>query len=89
MTTIALRPTQVGDELYHSGLGLWCKVTAPGIVTINGINNQFLKCAFTTGGLINGRKQLSWHQPLVFDVPARNITKFQALLDTAYQQFGV
>ena len=89
MTTIAGKPTQVGNELFHNGLKLWCKVVAPGIIEVKGVNDQIAKYAFTTGGLIQGRKLLSWHQPLVFDVPARDITKYQALLDTAYQQFGV
>lgn len=88
MTTIAGKPTQVGDELWHNGLRLWAKVTAPGIVTIKGINDQSVKYAFAAGGLINGKKQLSWHQPLVFDVPSRDISKYQALLDTAHAQFG-
>lgn len=88
-TTISGKPTQVGSELYHLGLRLWCKVVAPGIVEVHGINDQKVRYTFTTGGLINNRKQLSWHQPLVFDVPSRDITKYQALLDAAYAQFGV
>lgn len=88
MTTIAGKPTVVGDELWHNGLRLWAQVTEPGIVTIKGINDQKVKYAFATGGTINGKKQLSWHQPLVFDVPSRDVTKYQALLDTAYAQFG-
>lgn len=89
MITIAGKTTQVGDELWHNGLKLWCKVVAPGIVEVHGVNNQVVKYAFATGGTIQGRKLLSWHQPIVFDVPVRDISKFQALLDTAYQQFGV
>jgi hypothetical protein len=88
MTTIAGKSTKVGDELWHSGLRLWAQVTATGIVTIKGINDQTVKYTFTTGGLINGKKQLSWHQPLEFDVPSRDITKYQALLNAAYAQFG-
>jgi hypothetical protein len=89
MTTIAGKSTKVGDELWHRGLNLWAKVTAPGIITINGVNGQVAKYTFTTGGLINGKPQLAWHQPLVFDVPSRDITRYQALLDAAYTQFGV
>jgi hypothetical protein len=86
---IAGKATQVGDELWHSGLRLWTRVTEPGIVTIKGINDQVVKYAFATGGTIQGRKLLSWHQPIVFDVPSRDISKYQAVLDAAYAQFGV
>ena len=87
-TNIAGKATKVGDDLYHSGLRLWAKVVSPGIVEIHGVNDQKVRYAFATNGLIQGRKQLSWHQPLVFDVPTRDITKYQALLDAAYAQFG-
>ena len=80
MTTIAGKSTKVGDELFHLGLRLWARVTEPGIVTIKGINDQTVKYTFTTGGLINGKKQLAWHMPLEFDVPSRDITKYQAIL---------
>jgi hypothetical protein len=58
------------------------------MVTIHGINDQKVKYAFTDGGKINGRRQLAWHQPLVFDLPSRDVSKYQALLDTAITQFG-
>jgi hypothetical protein len=88
MTTIAGKPTQVGTELWHQGLGLWAQVSAPGVVTINGINGQKISHGFTTGGFINGRRMLYWHQPLVLDSQSRDITKYQALIDAAYTQFG-
>jgi hypothetical protein len=88
MITIAGKPTTIGDELYHSGLRLWARVTANNIVTINGVNDQVVKYAFTTGGLINGKKQLSWHQPIVFESTSRDISKYQALLDAAHLHFG-
>jgi hypothetical protein len=87
MTTIAGRQVQLNDELWYNALGLWAQVTAPGVITVNGINGQLVKYAFTEGGKINGRKQLSWHQPLVFDAPVRDITRYQALLDTAHNLF--
>jgi hypothetical protein len=87
-TTIADKATKVGDELWYNSLGLWAKVTAPGIVTIEGINGQKVKYPFTAGGLINGKKQLSWHQPLVFDAPTRDVRKYQELLDKAHSLFG-
>jgi hypothetical protein len=87
-TTIAGKATKIGDELYHSGLRLWAKVTSPGIVTINGINDQVVKYAFTTGGFINGKRQLAWHMPLVFESTSRDISKYQALLDAAHLHFG-
>jgi hypothetical protein len=88
MITVAGKNTQVGDELWHNGLRLWARVTEPGIVTINGINDQKVKYAFTNGGLINGKKQLSWHQPIVFESTSRDISKYQALLDAAHAHFG-
>jgi hypothetical protein len=88
MTTIAGKQTEVGDELWHNALGLWAQVTAPGIVTINGINDQKVKYAFTEGGKINGKRQLSWHFPLVFESASRDVTKYQALLDKAHTLFG-
>lgn len=88
MITIANKTVNVGDELYHVGLRLWAKVTAPGIVTIKGVNDQLVRYAFATGGLINGKEMLMWHQPIKLSLPTRDITKFQALLDTAVAQFG-
>jgi hypothetical protein len=88
MITVAGKNTLVGNELWHIGLRLWAKVTSPGIVTINGVNDQVVKYAFTTGGLINGKKQLSWHQPIVFESTSRDISKYQALLDAAHLHFG-
>jgi hypothetical protein len=88
MTTIAGKTVNINDELWHIGLRLWARVTAANIVTINGVNDQVVKYAFTTGGLINGKKQLSWHQPLVFESTSRDISKYQALLDAAHLHFG-
>lgn len=86
--TIAGVATQVGDELWHNGLGLWAQVTEPGIVTIKGKNDQVAKYAFTTGGYIYGRKVLAWHQPLVFESSKRDISQYQELLDKAHSIFG-
>jgi hypothetical protein len=88
MTTIAGKTVLVGDELWFDRLGLWAQVTAPGVVTINGVNNQVVKYAFTTDGYINGRKALSWHQPIVFESSQRDITKYQAVLDFMHAKFG-
>jgi hypothetical protein len=52
------------------------------------VNDQVVKYAFTTGGFINGKKQLSWHQPIVFESTSRDISKYQALLDAAHLHFG-
>jgi hypothetical protein len=87
MTTIAGKSTKVGDELYHVGLRLWARVTESGIVTINGINDQKVKYTFTAGGFINGKRQLYWHMPIVFDAPVRDISKYQTMLDTAHALF--
>jgi hypothetical protein len=88
MTTIAGKTVNINDELWHRGLNLWARVTAANIVTIKGVNDQVVKYAFTTGGLINGKKQLSWHQPIVFESTSRDISKYQALLDAAHLHFG-
>lgn len=88
MNILAGKPTAVGDEIYHAGLALWCKVTEPGIVTINGVNGQKVKYAFSDNGKINGRKMLYWHMPLRFESSSRDVTKYQALLDAAYTNFG-
>lgn len=88
MITIAGKTVNVNDELWYESLGLWAKVTAPGIVTINGVNNQKVKYAFTNDGKIGGKIRLSWHQPIQLSLPTRDISKYQALLNTAVAQFG-
>jgi hypothetical protein len=86
MITVAGKNTLVGDELWHIGLRLWARVTAPGIVTINGVNDQVVKYAFTTGGFINGKKQLAWHSPLLLDLPVRDVSKYQRILDALVKE---
>jgi hypothetical protein len=86
MITIAGKNTTVGDELWHVGLRLWAQVTATGIVTINGVNDQKVKYSFTTGGVINGKKQLYWHSPLILDLPVRDISKYQRIMDALVKE---
>lgn len=88
MITIAGKNTNVGDELWYDALGLWARVTEEGIITVKGVNDQVVKHRFTNDGKIGGKVRLSWHQPIKLSLPTRDITKFQALLDTAVAQFG-
>lgn len=86
--TVSGKATQRGDLLYHNGMQLWGYVGDPGIIEIEGPSGQKTKQAFTNGGIIAGKKRLSWHTPLDFEIASKDISKYQAMLDKLKEVLG-
>ena len=81
---IAGKPVLQGNELWHIGFRQWVKVvsTSPStIVELTGANGEKSKFVVTEGGNIAGRRQLYWHQPLVLDLPDRDVSAYQTFVD--------
>jgi hypothetical protein len=91
MISVAGREVKIGDPLYHIGLRAWGTVTGSdvgsAILTITGANDQSRSLYFTAGGMVNGKRVIYWHEPLVLDVPYQNIGKYQAILNALVQEF--
>lgn len=90
---IAGRQVEVGDALYHTGFKSWGVVkgfdsTGPALLELNAGNGHKAVLFVRNGGMIGNVRAVYWHAPLELDVPYANISKFQALLDTALEHFG-
>lgn len=90
---IAGRTVQNGDPLYHIGYHAWGVVkgfdsTGPALLEINAGGGHKRTLFVANGGLINNKRLVFWHVPLVLDLPYANVTKYQALIDTAVEQFA-
>jgi len=86
---IAGREVKTGDHLYHSRLGSFGRVlrVQSKNIELHVSTRQGAEVVFfvTEGGKINGEKLVYWHPPLVLDVPYRDISHLQALLDNAVE----
>lgn len=85
---ISGKQATIGSELWHIGFRQWAVVTqtAPDTtVELTDLSGRKYSFVATDGGLIAGRRQLYWHQPLMLDVPERDISKYQAFVDTLTQ----
>lgn len=83
---IAGKPVVIGDSLYHTGYQAWGRVTGfdmnTAILQIAG-----RKVYVANGGIAAGMQQVQWHEPLRLNLPVRDITKYQRMLD-ALVEFG-
>lgn len=86
------RVVNAGDHLYHIGLQAWLQVqtfdsSGSAIARVLGgqVQRDFI---ITAGGLINNRRVIYWHAPLVLDLPTSNITKYQNVLNALINEFG-
>ena len=85
---IAGKPVLLGDELWHMGFRQWVRVvsvTPSTVVELVGVNGEKSKFVATEGGNIAGRRQLYWHQPLVLDLPDRDVSAYQIFVDALKQ----
>lgn len=80
---IANRQVKLDDQLYHTGLQLWGKVTRfegnAAEVTFTGTGGQ-RKLIVTSGGYVSGIRCIFWHEPLQLDEPYRDVSKFQYMI---------
>lgn len=89
MIKIAGKPISSGDVLWHYGLRVWATVRADATsVTVAGPSGQTATYPVQDGGLIAGRRQLYWHQPLVLDLPYRDVTKYQTMIEAVKTVLG-
>lgn len=82
---IAGRPVKVGDALYHKGFESWGRVSrfdpsgsAEFILKSHGGQRKLL---IQSGGVVNGRRQMYWHEPITLDLPRQNIQPLQRVVD--------
>ena len=90
---IAGREVAAGNALYHVGYQAWGVVkgfdtSGPARLELNAGGGHKVTLFVTNGGLINGKRLVYWHVPLTLDVPYADVSKFQALLDTAVEHFA-
>lgn len=91
--SIAGREVAVNNALYHVGYQAWGVVksfdpSGPARLELNAGGGHKITLFVTNGGLINGKRLVFWHVPLVLDKPYADVTKFQALVDTAAEHFA-
>lgn len=81
---IAGREVHVGDVLYHTGYQAFgivhaLDMNAARLRFTNGVNQREIFVG--PGGIVGGRKQVFWHQPLQLDLPMQDIGSYQRILD--------
>jgi hypothetical protein len=92
MIVIAGRTVQLGDPLYHTGFKAWGTVvgfdTGSARLQIIGANAAPRILYVQTGGMVNGRRVIYWHEPLTLDLPVQNIGKYQAIVNALVSEFS-
>lgn len=90
---IAGRAVAVGNALYHVGYQAWGVVkgfdaSGPAQLELNAGGGHKMTLLVANGGLINRKRLVYWHVPLTLDMPYADVSKLQALLDTAVEHFA-
>lgn len=82
---IAGRPVRPDDRLYHRGFEAWGRVTrydpsgsAELVIKGNGGERKML---VQNGGIVNGRRLVYWHEPILIDLPYANVAAVQRVVD--------
>lgn len=86
---IAGRLVKQGDALYHTGLKSWGQVTGfdIGSAKLRIANGDSERIIYVTdGGMVNGIRQVYWHEPLQLDLPFQNIGKFQRIIEALIRE---
>ena len=82
---IAGRKIKIGDALYHRALEAWGTVLRfdpSGSAEFEIVGPRGSRVLLVQeGGIVNGRRQLFWHEPLELDLPRRNIAAVQRIVD--------
>lgn len=82
---VAGRVVRVGDTLYHARFQAWGKVEQiEGTSASLRIGGQTVR--FTNEGMNAGSRQVFWHEPLFLDMPQRDISKYQRVLDKLIEE---
>lgn len=79
------RQVKVGDTLYHKGLESWGTVvrfdpSGSAEFHITGPKGV-RKLLVQSGGIVNSRRQLYWHAPLVLDLNRKDVSAVQRVVD--------
>lgn len=82
---IAGRQVKIGDSLYHKGLESWGVIarfdpTGSAEFHVKGPKGT-RKVLAQSGGVVNSRRQLYWHQPLTLDLDRRDVSALQRVVD--------
>lgn len=89
---IAGRTVRKDDTLYHTGFKCWGKVIGfdggSAKISICGANGRERILHVQTGGKVNGKRCMYWHEPLKLDAPYQNIQKLQRVVDALVMEFG-
>lgn len=89
---IAGRTLKVGDTVYHRALDTWGVIirfdrTGSAEFEIKGPKgNRVLMVQ--DGGIVNGRRQIFWHEPLFLDLPRRNISAIQRVVNAVADEIN-
>lgn len=82
---IAGRAVKKDDKLYHRGFEAWGRVnrydpsgSAEFIIKGHGGERKML---VQNGGMVNGRRLVYWHEPVLIDLPYSDISSVQRVVD--------
>lgn len=92
MILIAGKRVKVGSRLYHKGYECWGRISrfdpsgsAEIIVKSHGGQRKLL---VQQGGVVNGRRQLYWHEPIQLDLPRQNVSAIQRIVDAVAKEIA-
>jgi hypothetical protein len=89
---IAGRVVALNDALYHSSFQAFGTVIgfegSSARLRIIGANGRERVLLVQEGGMVNGVRQVYWHEPIQLDLPRQNISKIQAVVDLLVEQYG-
>lgn len=82
---IAGRAVKKGDSLYHRGFEAWGYVSrfdpsGSAEYILKGPHGE-RKMLVLNGGIVNGRRQLFWHEPIQLDLPRQDVKSLQRVVD--------
>lgn len=87
---IAGRAIKKGDNLYHRGFETWGRVTrydpSGSVEFVIKSHGGERKMLIQQGGIVNGRRQIFWHEPLFLDLPRQNVAPVQRVVDAIYAE---
>lgn len=92
MILIAGMEVKIGDKLYHRDFRTFGRVSrfdasgsAEVIIPVQGGERKFL---VQQGGMVNGRRQMYWHEPIELDLPRTDVSSVQTVVNILAQELA-
>lgn len=89
---IASRTIKIGDSLYHRGIDAWGKIvgfdpSGSAQFEISGPKGK-RRFLVQSGGVIFGRRQLFWHEPIQLDLPFSDVKALQRVINAVVKELS-